>query len=117
MRDVGGQTRISWAAFAGPLAWGVSTLLNSVIAASLCGDAARWIIAGTTAALASISLYAGAESLRYFKEYATGLDLEHSRSFQPLLLISGIGVALGSLFGSVIALQGVAALFFQGCVS
>lgn len=44
-----------------------------------------------------------------------GIDVNAPGSHAPHLMIAVIGVAAGLLFGLVVAMQGTAALFLDGC--
>lgn len=100
--------------FAGPVAWLISTQLNYSLAASLCGPLGGTIGAAAIG-LILLSLAGGAVSLSYWRAQPAGLSLEDTTTRIPDKLIAGAGILMGLLFAAVIALQGSAALFLDGC--
>lgn len=101
--------------FAGPAAWLVSTQLNYSLAASLCGPQATVVLYIATG-LILFSLLGSAVSFVQWRAQPRVLRLEDTDTRIPRKLLAGLGVLLGLLFASVIALQASALLFLQGCV-
>src|SRR3954463_2704593 len=101
--------------FAGPVAWLISTQLNYSLASSLCGTDAN-VIAYVAGALILFSLLGSAISWRRWMGQPRVLRLEDTETSIPQKLTAGLGILMGLLFATIIALQASALLFLQGCV-
>jgi hypothetical protein len=101
--------------FAGPVAWLISTQLNYSLAASLCGDHANAIVFDALG-LILLSLMGSAVSWWRWRAQPRVLRLEDTDTSIPHKLLAGLGVLLGLLFATVIALQASALFFLSGCV-
>ena len=99
---------------AGPFAWGTSTQLNYALAPFACGSSFPLIELVATV-LVVISLVGAMFSWQAWRRIHDGIDVNDPSSHSPHLMIAVIGVAAGLLFGLVVAMQGTAALFLDGC--
>jgi hypothetical protein len=102
-------------AFAGPIAWLISTQLNYSLAASLCGDQAKAILYDALGLIA-LSLFGTAVSWWQWRAQPRVLRLEDTDTSIPHKLMAGLGILLGLLFATVIASQASALFFLNGCV-
>jgi hypothetical protein len=98
----------------GPLAWGISTQLNYALAPFACGSPVPTIELVATA-LVLLSFAGALLSWRAWRRLRDGEDVNLPGSHSPHLMIAVIGVAAGLLFGLIVAMQGTAALFLDGC--
>ena len=98
----------------GPAAWVVSTQLNYALAPFACGSGLPVLeLVATT--LVVLSLCGALLSWQAWRRLHDGLDVNAPHSHAPHLMIALIGVGAGLLFALVIAMQGTAALFLDGC--
>lgn len=98
----------------GPLAWGLSTQLNYALAPFACRTGLPLVELVATA-LVVLSLLGALLSWQAWRRIHDGIDVNVPDSHAPHLMIAVIGIAAGLLFGLVVAMQGTAALFLDGC--
>jgi hypothetical protein len=98
----------------GPLAWGISTQLNYALAPFACSSGLPLIEIVATA-LVAFSLVGTLFSWQAWRRLHDGMDVNAPNSHAPHLMIAVLGIAAGLLFGLVVAMQGTAALFLDGC--
>jgi hypothetical protein len=104
----------SWAGlFAGPLAWGVSTQLNYVLASWQCAHQVR-IVPVVAFVLALLALLGGALSWRAAR--SGGASFKPERDTRSERFVATLGMMAAGLFALVILMQGAAGLILDGCV-
>jgi hypothetical protein len=103
-------------AFAGPVAWFVSTALNYFFAAMICGEGGRLAVLVSAVVLVLVSFASAWLSYRYWRS-VPGQSTEDPTSHFPRRMLAGIGVLSGILFAAVILLQASAAAFIASCTA
>jgi hypothetical protein len=100
--------------FAGALSWFVSTQLNYALLEWTCMRGLFWLVPSLCLLLMLISLAGGFFSWRTWINAAPA-PAPDSSTARPRRLLAGVSTLAAALFGLVIALQGTAALVFDGC--
>jgi hypothetical protein len=98
----------------GPLAWGISTQLNYALSPWLC-DTSVPVVELIATVLVILSLAGALLSWRALRHLRDGPGIDAPTSYAPHRMIALVGVAAGLLFALIIAMQGTAALFLDGC--
>ena len=99
--------------FAGPLAWLASLQLKYALVPWICANGVQ-LIHPTTLATVLISVAGGWLSWRAFAT-APPEPTDRSGGGRPHRFVALVGVLTAALFTLVIALQGAAAFFLEGC--
>jgi hypothetical protein len=109
------SSTIPWAGLAlGPGAWALNTQLNYSLVPWTCGHATNLALP-ISAALAIVAFVGTFVSWRAWSSLPSDGSFEASETRQPHRFLAGIGIALGTLFGLIILMQGLASLILDEC--
>jgi hypothetical protein len=113
---VGSGGGISWAGLAvGPACWAISTQANYALVDWACKHQ-RNPVPAIAACLALASFASGYSSWLAWRRHEGPGRAVPEQDGHPRNLLSGIGVASAALFGTVIMMQGLAALILNACI-